>query len=580
MRRSRLCLLACVVVVLSTTSGAVAPAWAADADRMEPVAPRLVSKGGLGMFQAETASATSAPAYAGNVGAPLGFVYAEAMVADDADSVVFVTAQTASGPMRLFVLTQNGHVLSEPGLSDESGARALEMVGSTLYVARCEAGLIDAIDTTTMTRSESIPIVISPSGPCKLAVAGGRLWYQSDTPVLASVTLSQPHTYATYPGLGTLRYPTSGADPNLLAVAASGRLDGLNTLLLDASSATPTVLGGTMTASDSTSSLSPDGQSMLRPNGGSIQQFWTLDPAEQTTVYSAHGGGDADAPIFSPDGAFVAFGADSTFMSNTAPNELVYATGGTTPTRSWRLPEAVDDDFGLVAFSANQSTLYAINYGDTGAHFHALAGPTKKQAAITVAPRHLQIRYGAADSITIHLGAWSTNRRVHLWQQPYGKARPTLIASPLVNSSGNAVINVSPKRNTAYWATYEGDAVYGGSTASRTRWVGVHVIVTGHLSGYYAVSSGVHLFHAAVHPAYSAQLRPVHRGSCLTFVLEVHTTRGWAYVQHCFAMNRYGVATVHVSGLQLGHLYRIAAAFDDTDHMRGTAKWSYFKVTR
>src|SRR5207244_8901076 len=111
-------------------------------------------------------------------------------------------------------------------IEDEAGAAGMVVDGNTLFVARCGHAAIDVIDTATLTRTGSIPIAAGLSGTCRLAVAGGRIWYaSSDSPgPLGSVTITAPHTEASYPSLGNVMGPlfaTSPTDTDLLAVADS-----------------------------------------------------------------------------------------------------------------------------------------------------------------------------------------------------------------------------------------------------------------------------------------------------------------------------------------------------------------------
>ncbi len=73
------------------------------------------------------------------------------MVVDDATGRVFVSLYDTS---KIAVLDFDGNLVTT--ITGEAGARGLALVGSHLYVVAANAGAIDDIDTTTLTRTRTV----------------------------------------------------------------------------------------------------------------------------------------------------------------------------------------------------------------------------------------------------------------------------------------------------------------------------------------------------------------------------------------------------------------------------------------
>ncbi len=173
------------------------------------------------------------------------------IVVDAANNQVFISgARDDASQSSLFVMNADGTFKQE--IAGETDAAGLALDGSSLYVGRCAAGpdsthgIVDVIDTNTLTVTESIPIALTPNadvGPCNLAIAGGRLWYSpgDQWQNLAAVDLASPHTQHTYnvgPSIYGEQFATSPTDPNLLMVADQD-LSGTNVYKYDVSADTP-----------------------------------------------------------------------------------------------------------------------------------------------------------------------------------------------------------------------------------------------------------------------------------------------------------------------------------------------------
>ena len=519
--------------------------------------------------------------YGGNDGLQLDESDVTAIAVDDADSYVFVAAGSPDA-YHVEVLTTWGSAIPASGLAGETGAKGLVFSGGLLYVNRCASGAIDVVDPSTLTVVDTIAIATYPDTTgCPIAVAGGRIWYQDGTTGdLASTTVATPRTSTTYPALGTFgaKFASNPAVPNELIV--SGRQptlgDSSQTVALDVSSATPTVTSST-NAGFATMALSPDGQTLYAGGGTSVTAYAVSDFAAGTTY-----GGDSrfvDQPAVSPDGSHVAFGIDN-LGGGTLPDIYVYPTAdGSQPNRSWQLPDTNYQHSGLVAFSSDGSKLYVVTHG-LAARFHVLSGPSLLQSTLTAALAKSTITYGHTTTLSIHLTGFSTNRTVAIWAQPWSSLTGRQVATAQVDAAtGNVVVAVSASKDTTFWATYDGDAVYGGSVGSPERALLVRFAVAAKLFNAYRVKNHVHLYHVGTSPVYALGVRPIHRGLCIDFQLEVHTSSGWRATDHCFAENRKGGVAVKVTHLRTGRLYRINAVVGDSYHPLTPTRWVKFEVT-
>jgi hypothetical protein len=522
-------------------------------------------------------------AVSGGTGTSLQLQTLQSMVVEDTNQHVFVTGEDSGGSngFVLRVFDFSGNLLSPAGLTGETNARGLALSGTTLYVARCASSVIDVIDTTTLTKTDSIPISHSgfDSGYdfCDLAVAGGRLWFTPNDQwsSLTSVTIAAPHTETSYPGFGSFYNPqfaTVASNPDLLVVSG---LDDADTVAFDLSSGPPVQTGKSAGTTFSHAPITPDGQSLLLSSAQGIEQL-SLAGMEPEHYYPVVW--NSFSPAVSSDGAYVASATNVYTISGAPADVYVFPAGSSTPNRVWRLPEASGEVDTRTAFSADTTKLFVLTtwFGESG-HFHVLTQPTAKMPGLTLSAAK-NLRYGASTTVTAHLSGGTTNRSVSIACKPHGKAT-RVVSRGVVGGSGGLSVRLRPTRNTTCWATYTGEADWAPATSAQ-RTILVHVVVTGKLYRAYGSSGGYRLFRQGVIPYYIATVRPAHRGACITFVLELKTSAGWRAITACFKMNHRGSATASLLHLRTGHSYRVGAAFRDAAHAPGGTAWTYLRVTR
>jgi hypothetical protein len=181
----------------------------------------------------------------------------------------------------------------------------------------------------------------------------------------------------------------------------------------------------------------------------------------------------------------------------------------------------------------------------------------------------------------VHLGATDDTdaRAIKIFAKPAGGTAHLLVKDD-VDAAGNLTVEVGPKVNTTYWATWAGDTRYLARTAAARR-LTVQVITKGHLKGYDHVSGDVHIYDAGSNAFFVGSVVPNHAGKRLLFTLMKKTTSGWAKVDAAyFKVQQNGAVGVYLVNLRRNVVYRIAAYFpSDGDHGDDWSSWSLLKFT-
>jgi hypothetical protein len=478
-------------------------------------------------------------AHASSTTIPLNSV--QKVVLDSAHGQVFVSGQRDDpSQTSLFVMNTDGTL--KQSIPGETLTAGLALDGTTLYVGRCRAGdsstegIIDAIDTVTLTRIESIPVVLTPNsdaGPCNLAVAGGRIWYTpgDQWQDLAAVDVAAPHTQHTYsvgPSISDEQFATSPTDPNLLIVADQN-LSGTKVYKYDVSAATPVLSQQLSMLSEGQvrgMGITADGSTFVAAASDAV---WRYDVATLTKQgsYSTNGA-RADGLALSPDGGYVAVVVgDGVRFYHTDTGTLI-GTRSLSPQSS---------AFGQMAFSDDGMRLYTpawTYFRVAPITFRLLSNPILPTPALTVKASATTVGYGGHVKLTVHLGGTHTNHSVHIYRTVYGGSR-TLLKTVTVGSGGNYTFT-SPAlaRRTTFQAEYDGDATSSFATSTNVT-IKVRAVVTVTPGGFYAVSLGYHLYHyhagcwtgTAPCPVLLGRIRPARAGATMTFVMQHRTASGW-----------------------------------------------------
>lgn len=193
------------------------------------------------------------------------------------------------------------------------------------------------------------------------------------------------------------------------------------------------------------------------------------------------------------------------------------------------------------------------------------------------------IRYRADASFTVHLGPYEStaNQTVRVFRQTVG-GEEHLVKSGMVDAFGDLRGRLTDlEENTTLIARWSGDS--RSAAVETKRLVGVSVITTGRLSGYFDTSGKYKLYRPGVDPKYAGTVVPNHSGKTLMFELQKEAPSGWKGLDSLYVkIGSSGTATVLVraGALARGAHYRIRASFyGDKDHEGDHAAWAYFRVS-
>jgi hypothetical protein len=517
------------------------------------------------------------------------------IVFDPAHQHAFISGNPNATNDAILVTDYSGAAVTS--LSGESGAGGMVVDGSTLYVARCGASSgIDMFDTSTLTKTGSIPATVS-DGSCDLALSGGRLWFVSDGfGTLTSVTLATPHVTAAHgTGYQDAAFATASGTPDQLIV---GTRFGSPTVVsvIDTSGGGFAVvksvfglggisgLGGIGLPDDGAVMYTEGSSTTGGPSAYEGQSFTVPDLADAGTYPMAP---YPTAAAVTLDGSFVAYGADGIYD----PDVYLYPVGSQTP--NWTYDFGVDGGTVVsdgVRFTPDNAALFAVTQdNEDTTSLTVFSDPTLTPGEISVTASHTAITYGRTVTVTAHLGTASANTTVSIFAKPVGHLRKR-VATGDVNANGNFAAALKPNRTTTYTAEWSGDATHF-TTDSASYVVGVHVEMVSAISRAYARHGSYHLYHyhracparGARCIGYAVGVVPNHAGKKVTFVLQRYRS-GWRTVgtlgvklnrrSSALVIFRYGTRSKRIP-------YRLGATFaGDTDHLDGQTRWTYFEIRR
>ncbi|HEY0387742.1 MAG TPA: hypothetical protein VGC71_04835 [Gaiellales bacterium] len=513
---------------------------------------------------------------------------AHSLLVDDAHQHVFVSGVPSSGTGGLLVLDRQGTVVAT--ITDEAGASGMALDGDTLYVARCNVGLIDTIDTETLTRTASLPVHPGPSGSCALAVAGGRIWYSHDQwGYLTSMDEAAPHAVTEYTGFGLIYAPGFAANPSKPGRLLVGETDSEpgSVWSLDVSTHTPSVIG-------TTEGSTLDGRAMRLTSDGAFGFFSSdevdLSNFEVTRQYAGPRGlQPVDIAVTDDDGYVAGAGVDDGGHGRV----YVYKRGADAPVRSWDMGDFFSGAARFRIGFGSDDSLFMVSwdpvYETRPVQFQALSHATSQPTTIGLQTSRRTVTAGRRVRLSAQLGAWGSNHTVQFYATPLGRNQ-RLIGSATIDRNGTASILVKPKRQTIYTAAWTGDASYAAAVSPNQR-VNVRVAMTGKLSNYSSTSAGYRIYPYTSRcptsgrhcPVYTTEVSPNHAGKVVLFRLQVATASGWRLIgagKAKLSARSRARAIVPYTAAARGHRFRIAAWFGgDSDHLGNHTRWARFTIS-
>jgi len=496
------------------------------------------------------------------------------MVVDSAHGHVFVTGGFENNSV--VVLDLDGTIVTTIAGQGGAGGMVLDESSSTLYVALYGSTEISRINTETLTEVSRFSVAPGPA-PYFLASAGGRLWFSGcgNSAGLASITPTGADLRQ-YGGAGCLELASSPTDSSLLAVAGIGGSPASVSIYdisidppsLKISGPPPGDVYGPSNLQDM--AVTPNGLGLLVACGYPyFHQAVALGDLTRLMKY------DSDAypnsVAVSPDGQYVAGGSGGSSAA------FIFESGSSTATRVYPFPSASLYARGL-AFSPNGRKLFAVVGSLVGVTFHVLNN--RRPTTLTLDASRSTVTHGGSLELTAHLDPATTDTKlVSIYATPQGGTK-TLVKSGNVDSNGNLVATVRPKKRTVYAATFAGDE-NDDAAESEAETVLVRAITTTVLRGFYGTSGRNRLYHVGQLIRQTGAVVPNHAGKNLKFVAQVLRNGAWRTVAAAsFRIRANGSVTAFFSsGLQRS--YRLRNEFAaDRDHLGDVSPWRYVKVTR
>jgi len=505
------------------------------------------------------------------------------MLVDAAHGHVFITGGASDST----ILVWNVDGSAAGSITGESGARGMALNGSTLYVARCGWGVIDVIDTGTLTRTGSIPA--SVDGACDLAYAGGALWYANSNGHLVSVTLDSAHktTASTARVDGPLA--TTPAHPDWLVGVDSEAFVNL----YDVSDPSAPKLRDEVFAPNNGDAINdiaitPNGGDLLVASGAPYElQVLSLPALTDAGIYPT--APYPNAAAVSPDGVLYAAGKDAVYSTDV----LVFDRGDPAIQSSWDFGGTSDVLYPRGLAFADNTHLFAVSKGASGTDVVLTVLPTVTlpQGALSLNTSTQTLLAGGALTVTAHLGTPSANRTVSIYRQPVNGTRSP-VTTGTVDADGNLSVTLHPTATTAYTAVWDGDFSYADTTSPVVT-ANVRPVVHARALGGYRTTYRVRLYHYARScagprhtgcPAFLTGSTPLLPGHTVNVVVQARTSGTWRTIltgsRRTDSTGRLNVI-IHYNGRAvIGVRQRLRFAYPkDAAHLGNTSTWVRFRVT-
>jgi hypothetical protein len=515
------------------------------------------------------------------------------MTVDDAHGHVFITGSPSDST--IVVMNEDGTTAGT--ITGEAGAGGMVLDGGTLYVARCGAGVIDEIDTATLTKTGSFSAPVD--GTCDMAEAGGRLWFSNSGDQqwgeLESVSLDSSHTVVDSGRmLYQMIFATTPVHPDWLVVGETQSSSSTAHVFDVSNPGGPTQLGYAFTLGTGTNlqdlGISSDGSTLLAASGYPYElDTYALPGLATGRVYPTTAYPTAVAA--SPNGEQVAEGMKG--ISN--PDVYLFNTGSSTPVQHWDFGGTADVTYQRgIAFSPDGTHIFAVSKGPSGNDpvFHVISTAVLPTGAVTIKTSKTALTDGGAATLTAHLGTASSNRTLSIYRTPIGGTR-ALVKTAAVNASGNLSVVVRPAADVNYIAVWDGDSTHAATTSKVAR-VNVHLVMHGVTQGGYRTASGVRLYHYAGRcvkkphtgcPQFLASSSPLLPGHVVSFVIQGRTAAGrWKKLLSGTLVTggsgKAGVIVYYNGRAVVGVQQRIRFSIaKNAEHLGNTSAWVHFRVT-
>ena len=485
------------------------------------------------------------------------------------------------GTSSIVVLDYRGTIVKTIPKEGGASGMAVDAANHRLYVALHDASAISVIDTRTLTETRRFSI--SPyTDPSDLVIAGGKLWFSCIYDLIRGCVVSanldgSGKTKADLIGIDAMTVLAAGGTTGNLLALGSGYGEPPAVGVYDVSGATPTLVsdvgnpdGGSAQVRDMT--FDPTGANLLLACG----YPYFVESLSTSTLLSSAVYPTGAYPIsvaVTSNGEFVAGG----ITTNLGPDVFVYPVDDTTPVRTFLVgsDNLFAVDHGL-AFSPDGSRLFGVAQDSATGHlaFHVLDEPTLPltSTSTSLSTPSVTLRYGDQATLTADVSGTATGT-VDLYSMPAGQ--PQALVGTAAVQSGAATFNVTPTRNTAYFAQLEQSGGYATS-ASTDASLDVASIV-----GVSARPDGKGRLRGRNVPQtlLTATVLPARSDEHLGYLVQRRSGGSW----HRIATGRFPIAsgqTLHTDFLaSLAGLFRVRVSYaGDRFYTSSTSSWTTFKV--
>ena len=274
--------------------------------------------------------------------------------------------------------------------------------------------------------------------------------------------------------------------------------------------------------------------------------------------------------------------------------EISRSVDGGVPVALATVPTALDGSYTYDDEPPIGTSTYRASYaGDVGIAAESAWSTvvvTQSKSKLGLMASKSTVTYGDSVTVTAHLTSGSANRTVSIYGTPAGGHKVLLKRGP-VNGSGNLSVKTQPAKNTAYTATYTGDASWKGDAAGPVE-VKVAARWASRATGGYATVKGVRLYHYTTTctsksskgcPSATFTLDPNHRGHRVYYLARYCRGGKCGSNSGSFRLNRKSTVNIwfyYTNTSVIGTTFSIKFLFKgDDDHARAWSTYVRMRVT-
>jgi hypothetical protein len=506
-------------------------------------------------------SATAAPS-----AAPVPYVLTKHLNLTTAGQMVYANGHlfisSGAAGSAVYVYSTAGMFVKK--ISAEPGAAGMvaSADGSEVYVAQSAADAIGEINTTSLTAID-IPV---DSCPTSLALAAGRLFYSwgcqygqwnSQISSIDPTNIGTP--VPALPEADQYNPPTLGGGGSTVVAISSGYTpaDIVSYTAADTGVLTQTAATTADNYGPGEVAVSSDGSSVVIP-GSQTSGLTDYNATSMHVAREFRSGASATAVALSPDGTHIVGGFGGSALvglytdANSTP--VWQRVGVTSAPKTWADGANAQVLSGGITFSSDGSTIYALAsvYGSTKVYLFASNLKTSKTSL------SMSVKSSTANHAVSVSAKLSHPGTVVFKDRTAGKTYP--IRDVTTNSKGEATLKFTTPFNGEVTAQFMGTTSLDPSQAVKSFKIQSTSRVT--LSGAYATSGGVKLFHSRKDARFEVTVSPPVLDRSITVYLQYEHNGKWHSVGSLpLQLTKKGQARIRLGPTLSNTLTRIESIF-------------------